>query len=88
MSTRPSLDCHDVALFFSYPDAAQHECCEPGLILLCMGLFSRFCVQAPITLWRREHAIKKPRCCTALHNSNADRIDQRVTVTLVPTDTR
>ena len=24
----------------------QHECCEPGPFLLCMGLFSRFCVQA------------------------------------------
>jgi hypothetical protein len=24
-----------------------HERCEPGPILLCMGLFSRFCVWAP-----------------------------------------
>src|SRR5882724_8667167 len=29
------------------PNATQHECCEPGPILLCMGLFSRFCVRAP-----------------------------------------
>jgi uncharacterized membrane protein len=28
------------------PDAAQQECCEPGSALLCMGLFSRFFVQA------------------------------------------
>src|SRR3981081_1175047 len=28
------------------PDATQHECCEPGPNLLCMGLFSRFCVRA------------------------------------------
>ena len=27
-------------------NATQHECCEPGPILLCMGLFSRFCVRA------------------------------------------
>jgi hypothetical protein len=27
-------------------DAAQQECCEPGSTLLCMGLFSRFFVQA------------------------------------------
>jgi len=31
--------------FFSCPDA-QQECCEPGSTLLCMGLFSRFFVQA------------------------------------------
>src|SRR5258705_13903914 len=36
----------DGAFFFSRPDAAQQECCEPGFILLCMGLFSRFFVQA------------------------------------------
>src|SRR5882672_6051945 len=34
------------AFFFSRPDAAQQECCEPGFTLLCMGLFSRFFVQA------------------------------------------
>ena len=28
----------------SVPNAAQQECCEPGSILLCMGLFSRFFV--------------------------------------------
>src|SRR5580704_2810833 len=28
------------------PDAAQQEGCEPGSTLLCMGLFSRFFVQA------------------------------------------
>ena len=32
--------------FFPCPDAAQQECCEPGSTLLCMGLFSRFFVQA------------------------------------------
>jgi hypothetical protein len=30
----------------SAADAAQQECCEPGSTLLCMGLFSRFFVQA------------------------------------------
>ncbi len=37
---------NDGAFFFSRPDAAQQECCEPGFTLLCMGLFSRFFVQA------------------------------------------
>src|SRR6266513_18545 len=36
----------DGAFFFSRPDTAQQECCEPGFTLLCMGLFSRFFVQA------------------------------------------
>src|SRR5882724_7757117 len=36
----------DGAFFFLRPDAAQQECCEPGFTLLCMGLFSRFFVQA------------------------------------------
>src|SRR5258707_15797040 len=36
----------DGAFFFSRPDVAQQECCEPGFTLLCMGLFSRFFVQA------------------------------------------
>ncbi len=37
----------DGAFFFSRPDAAQQEeCCEPAFTLLCMGLFSRFFVQA------------------------------------------
>src|SRR5712691_8919676 len=36
----------DGAFFFSRSDAAQQECCEPGFTLLCMGLFSRFFVQA------------------------------------------
>src|SRR6266702_8114631 len=36
----------DGAFFFSRPDAAQQECCEPEFTLLCMGLFSRFFVQA------------------------------------------
>src|SRR6266550_1302630 len=36
----------DGAFFFSCPDAAQQECCEAGFTLLCMGLFSRFFVQA------------------------------------------
>src|SRR5438270_560903 len=44
---RLGWDRDDVTLFFSCPDAAQHECREPEPILLCMGLFSRFCVQAP-----------------------------------------
>ena len=30
-----------------YPGRKPHERCEPGPILLCMGLFSRFCVWAP-----------------------------------------
>src|ERR1700694_5006783 len=36
----------DGAHFFSRPDAAQQECCEPGFTLLCMGVFPRFVVQA------------------------------------------
>src|ERR1700682_4169356 len=28
-----------------YPDVTQHECREPGVILPCMGSFSRFCVR-------------------------------------------
>src|SRR6202035_1279558 len=31
---------------FMESDAAQQECCEAGSTLLCMGLFSRFFVQA------------------------------------------
>src|SRR5258706_568384 len=27
------------------PDVTQHECCKPRVILLCMGLFSQFCVR-------------------------------------------
>src|SRR5947207_2833106 len=30
----------------SWPGRKRRECCEPGPILLCMGLFSRFCVWA------------------------------------------
>src|SRR6266478_5104643 len=43
---RLDLGHDDGAFFFSRPDAAQQECCEPGFTLLCMGLFSRFFVQA------------------------------------------
>jgi hypothetical protein len=32
-------DRADVPFFCSCPGAAQHECCEPGPILLCMGRF-------------------------------------------------
>jgi hypothetical protein len=31
------------------PATTQPECCEPEPILLCMGLFSRFCVRARCT---------------------------------------
>jgi hypothetical protein len=43
-----TLEGGEVKLNFSSPapDAAQQECCEPGSTLLCMGLFSRFFVQA------------------------------------------
>src|ERR1700730_4269730 len=61
----------------SAPDAAQQECCEPGSILLCMGLFSRFFVQAlPCTaegtLCRvRDTRSLVPRACgTNRSNSN------------------
>ena len=37
----------DGQFFFSCPGRKPHERCEPGPILLCMGLFSRFCVWAP-----------------------------------------
>src|SRR6266849_5055020 len=37
----------DGPFFFSCPGREPHERCEPGPILLCMGLFSRFCVWAP-----------------------------------------
>src|ERR1700681_4153940 len=37
----------DGPFFFSCPGRKPHERCEPGPILLCMGLFSRFCVWAP-----------------------------------------
>ena len=40
------------------PDATQQECREPRLILLCMGLFSRFCVRA---LWGTAHSASKAR---------------------------
>src|SRR5882762_2695543 len=43
---RLGWDHDDGAFFFSRPDAAQQECREPGFTLLCMGLFSRFFVQA------------------------------------------
>src|SRR6266478_616408 len=37
----------DGPFFFSCPARKPHERCERGPILLCMGLFSRFCVWAP-----------------------------------------
>jgi hypothetical protein len=37
----------DGPFFFSCPGRKPHERCEPGPNLLCMGLFSRFCVWAP-----------------------------------------
>src|SRR6266550_7580442 len=37
----------DGPFFFSCSGRKPHERCEPGPILLCMGLFSRFCVWAP-----------------------------------------
>src|SRR5450631_245770 len=37
----------DGPFFFACPGRKPHERCEPGPILLCMGLFSRFCVWAP-----------------------------------------
>src|SRR3979490_116405 len=40
------------------PNATQHECCKPGPILLCMGLFSRFCVRA---LRCTAHSVSKTR---------------------------
>src|SRR3982074_854553 len=40
------------------PDARQHEGCEPGPNLLCMGLFSRFCVRALRCI---AHSVSKTR---------------------------
>ena len=37
----------DGPFFFSCSGRKPHERCEPGPILLCMGLFSRFCIWAP-----------------------------------------
>jgi len=37
----------DGPFFFLCPGPKPHERCERGPILLCMGLFSRFCVWAP-----------------------------------------
>ena len=37
----------DGPFFFSCSGRKPHQRCEPGPILLCMGLFSRFCVWAP-----------------------------------------
>jgi hypothetical protein len=34
----------DGPFFFSCPGRKQHLCCRPGPTLLCMGLFSRFCL--------------------------------------------
>ena len=48
----------DESFFFSCPNATRHECCEPGPILLCMGLFSRFCVRA---LRCTAHSVSKTR---------------------------
>ena len=48
--------CADVAVVAR---EGQHECCGPGSILLCMGLFSRFCVQALVH--RRGGALHRAR---------------------------
>jgi hypothetical protein len=58
----------DGPFFFSCPGRKPHERCEPGPILLCMGLFSRFCVWAPRCT---AHSVSKTRvnalmrCCAA-----------------------
>src|SRR6266849_6224407 len=48
----------DGPFFFSCPGRKPHERCEPGPILLCMGLFSRFCVWAPRCT---AHSVSKTR---------------------------
>src|ERR1700736_4070428 len=65
----------DGPFFFSCPGRKPHERCEPGPILLCMGLFSRFCVWAP----RRGFFVSS-------NPGQADQCDD--TPTVVPTETR
>src|SRR5438034_2711632 len=48
----------DGPFFFSCPGRKPHERCELGPILLCMGLFSRFCVWAPRCT---AHSVSKTR---------------------------
>ena len=48
----------DGPFFFSCPGRKPHERCERGPILLCMGLFSRFCVRA---LRRTAHSPSESR---------------------------
>src|SRR6266852_7531868 len=48
----------DGPFFFSCPGRKPHERCERGPILLCMGLFSRFCVWAPRCT---AHSVSKTR---------------------------
>jgi hypothetical protein len=52
-----------------------HECCEPGAILLCMGLFSRFCVQA--LRYTAEEALRHVRDYEIVNTSRLWRIDFR-----------
>src|SRR3984957_9161672 len=54
--------------FFSCPGRRQQECWEPGCTLLCMGLFSRFFVQAlPCTAEGRYAGSRtRDRSCRAL----------------------
>src|SRR6266480_562191 len=48
----------DGPFFVSCPGRKPHERCEPGPILLCMGLFSRFCVSGLRGVPRRGAALR------------------------------
>jgi hypothetical protein len=67
----------DGPFLFSCPGRKPHGRCEPGPILLCMGLFSRFCVWALRCTPKRRCAASgsRDRECFALtanrSNSNA-----------------
>src|SRR5712664_2712109 len=56
----------DGPFFFSCPGRKPHERCEPGPILLCMGLFSRFCVWALRYLRRGAVSGTRDHQCCAL----------------------
>ena len=47
-------------------DAARHECREPRPVLLCMGLFSRFCVRALRLTGEEAHASAAHEIVSAL----------------------
>src|SRR5260370_14990637 len=60
----------DGPFFFSCPGRKPHERCEPGPILLCMGLFSRFCVWAPRCT---AHSVSKTRVNALMRRCAAEK---------------